>query len=433
MEWSDETTQILKEGLELQMSGDLENALKKYQSASELANEDVRPSVSALFLQEGKKLEDSGNFEGAYVRYKYAADLENSYAMMAIVGLYLNPEKPFRGLKRTSEEITAIIISGRKMPPLKPDVQTVLKWLHKAVNLKNGDAAGMLGAMLYEGEGIPQDKSEGLKYLRLGVQYGSQKASQLLNAYQVSEKRMSDAEYWDCLENFKKTADNGNSSCMRLYPVLKNGTRKQMLRFSYVLLAGKSTGNPYYKACDVPATREGIPLMPVVPRPGGGGRWIRVNWDAFPTDKPLLALSANPMYLYRFQKMNQKGNLQLMHHMKIAGTACYRSPAFGEFEEEKKALLLCPDLSAELDMKFYSQIVSKFSLHPIEYNDDPTFFVDSAEGLPMGYSIELASILDNHVDILFRYHVENAMFCNTINGSDIRKQFKPELISLTLD
>ena len=51
----------------------------------------------------------------------------------------------------------------------------------------------------------------------------------------------------------------------------------------------------------------------------------------------------------------------------------------------------------------------------------------------MGYSIELASIFDHHVDILFRYHVENILFCNTINGSDIQKQFKPELISLTLN
>ena len=259
MEMSAETMQILKEGLKLQMSGDLENALKKYKRASELMNDDIRPSISALFLQDGKKQEDSGNLEEAYVNYEHAADLENAYAMMEIVRLYLNPEKPFRGLKRTPEEITANLVSGRKVPPLKPDVQTALKWLCKAVDLKNGDAAGMLGAMMYEGEEIPQDKSEGLKYLRLGVQYGSEKSAEVLAAYQVSEKKVSDAEYQEYLESFRKAADNHDSSCLNLYPVLKNGTKKQLLRFGYILLAGKSTGNLYYKACNIPVTQKGIP------------------------------------------------------------------------------------------------------------------------------------------------------------------------------
>ena len=381
-------------------------------------------------LQEGVKLQFAEKLEEAYEKYEASAIMGNSTAMLAIACLYLHTDPPFRGIKLTMEEMIQAVIAGSLPEPIKPDAKTALTWLMKAIDLKNGDASGMLGSMLYEGEYVPQDKTAGIKYLQLGVEYGSKKAVKVLKEYQESERQLSDAEYLEYLEKFRITADKQDDECIKLYQLLRNGTPEQLYRLGYTLLAGKSTGNLYYASCQVPLTAEGMPYMPVSPKPSPGGRWVRVDWQAFPTNQPMLAIASNPLYLHRFQKMNQEGKLQSMHHMKIAGTATYRSPAFGELEEEKQALLLIPDSSAELDMECYSQIVMKYDLRRSAYDDDPAFFVDSAEGMPGEYSLEMASIIDNRVDVLFRYHVKNILFCNMINGSDIEKQFPPELLSL---
>ena len=92
-------------------------------------------------------------------------------------------------------------------------------------------------------------------------------------------------------------------------------------------------------------------------------------------------------------------------------------------QEMKKAALFryTPIRIAEFDRVALHWILQKQPLREWEYQDDVSFFLERGE---KEYSVEIACISGNTVDILYRY---------TIGGSDdVEHYFPPELISLAL-
>ena len=204
----------------------------------------------------------------------------------------------------------------------------------------------------------------------------------------------------------------GREEAYELYAQLKGGDDAKLARLGYVLTTARNSGRPGFEPFWTAATADGIPLVPVCWKRGNWKTFLRVDLNAFASDDVKIAVSAD---------IGAEFILDAAHRLKSAGHAVYRSPEFGWLAEEKHAVLFEIDRNMLLDENILEEIAGNFRLTEAEYlPDNAAFLVECGE---KEYSVEVAAIAEDKVEILLRY---------TVGGSDtVRDYFEPELISLT--
>ena len=151
----------------------------------------------AALLRAGENAVQNDHYKDAVSAFEEAAALGSSEAMMQLARLCLT---------RTASRIDPFamiekITQGSPVFPYDlacgffPDDKAAIKWLSRAAELKNPEAACLLGCMLCEGIGCDADQAEGLRYLRLAMKYGSTDARKLLWLYQPDGTRLTDEAY----------------------------------------------------------------------------------------------------------------------------------------------------------------------------------------------------------------------------------------------
>ncbi|MCH5187030.1 MAG: sel1 repeat family protein [Oscillospiraceae bacterium] len=371
-------------------------------------------------LAAGAELERKNDLEGAFEKYKQAADLGNTEAMMAIVSLYLS--KPFRQIEKSN----MLELMQRGVPVLpwnlvtrkEPDYKSALEWCLKAADLGNGRACYTAGCFLCEGIICRGDIEKGTEYLEKAVKAGVPGAKEAIYLFKPSGERLTDEAYESCLELFAQYASVGNAMMYKRYSILKSGTPKQLARLGYVLIAAQNNNLPNYGVFKYSFTDSGIPFIPAAPKRMQWKTFLRFDLNAFEAENPLIAISSDIIHPKSGYSM-----LGEFHHAALAGTAAYRSPAFGWLGEEKAALVFRLDKAVRLNAEAMAEVVNYFSLTPEEYEGDSVaFMVDSGE---KEYSVEIACINGDKVDVLWRYTVDGS--------SEVHEYFEPELLSLNIN
>ena len=271
----------------------------------------------------------------------------------------------------------------------------------------------MMGAMFCEGVGCRQDIVNGRKYLQTAAEAGVPGASKALCLYGEHVSRQFTREAYETLLNrFANAVVAGQEEAYTLYDQLKGGNGLQLARLGYMITAGKNSGHPGFAPFQHSTAESGIPLLPVYMKRCSWKSFLRVDLNAFASDDVRLAFSTD---------IDPEFTLGAAHRLVPGGTAVYRSPAFGWLNEEKHAMLFRIDRKATLNETGLRDIVEQFMLIEEEFRpDNAAFLVECGE---KEYSVEIAAIANDQVDILLRY---------TVGGSDnVSNYFMPELITVT--
>lgn len=367
----------------------------------------------------GLALEKEGKLEEACKEYGKGAHLNDPKAMVAIARLYISGK--FRPV--TKSNLGDVLLGGGPIFPWsvqnweEPDYESGIEWLKKAADLDDPKALSILGNMMSSGVGVKADIEKGLEYLDKAAKKGDISAKNDICLYRPDGKSLSDEEYEKCLSEFVNAADSDDTGAFPLYATLKSGTDKQQARFGYEIMAARNAGRGWderFKASYLPS---GIPLLPVAAKRGAWQTFVRIDLNGFKDKYPLIAVSSDildpdqPQYL-----------LESLHKGKIVGKAKYTSPDFGWLKREKEAVVIRLGTENTLSEQELEKVKNDFYLISDEYEpENVAFFVETGE---KEYSLEIAGIADNKVDVLWRY---------TIGGSDrVDHYFEPKLTELTI-
>lgn len=366
-------------------------------------------------LSEGRQLQTQKDLEGAYDCYCRAAELGSTDAMVRIAGLYYSEQ--FRPVEQSN--FMDLFLQGIPAFPWNtvtqkvPDYKSALEWFIKAADLGHGAAACMAGSMMFEGVGGRADKAKGLQYLKIAQKAGIPEARKALCIYEDPPRReFTSEQYEKLLAEFMDAATAGREEAYELYAQLKAGDDVKRARLGYVLTTAQNSGRPGFEPFRTAVAADGIPLVPVCWKRGNWRTFLRVDLNAFDSDDVKIAVSAD---------IGAECIFNASHRLKSVGYAVYRSPEFGWLAEEKHAVLFGIDRNKRLDESVLEEIAENFLLTEAEYlPDNAAFLVECGE---KEYSVEIAAIAEEKVEILLRY---------TVGGSDaVRDYFEPQLISLT--
>ena len=372
---------------------------------------------SRQLLKKGRAAQEQKKLEEAYALYEQAAALGNADAMVAIGVLYMR--HAFRPVKASN--LLQMLAQGMPIFPwdvqkkLVPDTKAALSWYRKAADMGHVEGMRIAGTMLCEGEYIPPDLDAGLQYLDKAAAKGNNLARWMRCLYSKPErKNVPDKQYERWLADFQKAVDNGAVDRYQLYEWLKSGSDAQLARLGYVLTSARNIGKKDYDQFKYLHTESGVPLVPACAKRGNWMSFVRIDLNAFASRDTYLAFSSD---------IKADCILQRCHRLEKCGTALYRSPAFGWLKEEKEAVLLRIAPDKPLTGEELEAAVAQFLLIPEEYEpDNAAFFIENGE---KEYSVEIAAICGDRVDVLFRY---------TIGGSDrVHEYFPSKLISLNLE
>ena len=369
---------------------------------------------SRKLLKQGQSAQAQKHWEEAYALYAQSAALGNADAMVAIGILYMR--HGFRPVKASN--LSALLLSGMPIMPwdlqeqLVPDVKTALDWYRKAADTGHPEGMRILGTMLCEGKYCPQDLPRGLDYLKKAEAKGNSLARMMRLLHDQPERRcIPDEQYKRWLTAFQQAADVHEPSQYEWFARLKSGSDAQQARLGYVLATALNAQKPGYDQFPLPRTEDGLLLVPASIRRADWQTFAHIDLNAFPSPDTLLALSID---------FDPKLALDLCHRLTQAGTAVYRSPAFGWLQEEKHAILLRIAPEETLTGTHLEETIRRFSLTEAAYEPaHAAFFTETGE---KEYSAEIAAITGDRVEVLLRY---------TIGGSDrVKKLFPPELVSV---
>ncbi len=359
----------------------------------------------------GTAFEQENKLEEAFEAYKSSAEAGNANAMWAIARLYLF--KDFRKIKVNN--LFQLIQQGIPVFPWnfeeheEIDYRSALEWSIKAADADNAQAALAAGLILCGGHGKAPDIEKGLPYIKIAL---SRKVPGAEEAYALyaPEKNVSidDSEYEKKLNEFAVCLNNGDmSSSMLLFSMLKNGSPTQKAKLGYVLMTGRNLGNELCATFPLLREDNGIPFFPAAPKRVAWKTFVRIDRNAFPEGAKILFsadINVTP---------------DCLSGLVITGKCEYISPSFGWLGEKKQAFILEFDDSAKLSEELFERVRKNFRLFEPEYQpENVAFFVENGE---KEYSVEIAALIGERIDILYRY---------TIGGSDVvNKYFDPELIS----
>lgn len=367
-------------------------------------------------LAAGQEAETRSDLEAAFEQYQQAAQLGSADAMVAIGHLYA--VKKFR--MRQQSNLWDLMRQGIPSFPWntvtweEPDYPAALEWYRKAAELDHPLACYLTGCFLCDGTGGSTDIPAGLSHLEKAHRLGIEDAQKMLCLFRDPVPAgLTDAEYEALLSTFTQAVDSGDPSQYELYAQLRGGTEKQLSRLGFILVAARNLQDPKYGLFKYQYTASGIPLIPACTKRANWQSFVRIDLNALPAENTWIAFSSD---------IDTDFTLGTCYCLKKAGTARYRSPAFGWLGEEKHALLLTPDQIAVPDPAVLDDIIRNFQLLPEEYAaENAAFFTECGE---KEYSVEIAAITGSRVDILLRY---------TIGGSEtVARYFHPELLSLDL-
>lgn len=365
-------------------------------------------------LKKGRAAQEKKQLEEAYALYKQAAELGNADAMVAIGIMYMS--QGFRPVKASN--MLHLLSQGMPIFPwdvqekLVPDTTTALSWYRKAADKGNVDGLRLAGTMLCAGEYCPQDLDAGLQYLDKAVAKGDTPARWMRCLYSKPvRKDIPDPQYERWLAAFQKAADAGTVNMYELYEWLKSGSDAQLARLGYVLITARNNGKKGYEQFKHLYAGNGMPLIPVVSVRGNWQSCVLIDLNAFASQETYLAFSSD---------IDPEITLRCCHRLERCGTAVYESPAFGWLREEKHALLLRMAPDKRLDEETLQKVIADFFMPPEQYEPrSAAFFVEDGE---KEYSVEIAAITGDKVDVLLRY---------TIGGSDhVHEYFLPRLVSV---
>lgn len=284
---------------------------------------------------------------------------------------------------------------------MQSDYKNAFEWGIRAANAGNVLAAYLTGCLLCEGLGCKKDIEAGILYLRQAIAGGVQQAAIAIGLYWIDQTTtLTDEEYEKKLADFVSAVYANDSACYQLYSMLKGGTDKQLARLGNVLV---TASNAYrqrerYQLFQYSYTKSGVPLIPVYAKRGTWKTFLRFDINAFESEKILIGLASD---------LDPDTILCQAHRLKKAGSAVYRSPAFGWLEEEKVAKLFEIDRSIGLSVEAMKKVAADFDLKEEEYcGKNVAFLIENGE---KEYSVEIIAVVEDRVDILFRY---------TIGGSD---------------
>lgn len=367
-------------------------------------------------LEQAQSAEAAGELEKAYELYVQASEMGCAAAMTAIGNLYM--QKGFRMVKTSN--LLELMAMGMPVFPWNlqeqevPDMKSALEWFRKAADA--GDVQGMLvtGSLMCEGQGCPENIEGGLDYLKKAADRGDLRARKMMALF--SKPRQEDVpeeQYSAWLEAFEKAVDGQEDKQFALYENLKRGCPAQWTRLGRLLTAARNIERPGYGLFKYLYDEKGIPLIPASVKRGAWQSFVRIDLNAFPEEDVLIAFSAD---------IQAKFCLDERHRLREAGTAVYRSPAFGWLGEEKEAVVFRIDREALLSGERLEKVMEDFRLTEEEYApDNAAFFTERGE---KEYSAEVAAICGSRVEVLLRY---------TIGGSEqVKEYFEPALVSLTL-
>lgn len=369
----------------------------------------------AKHMAAGYDAEAQNNLEAAYGEYEQAAALGSGKAMAAIGALYLH--KGFRMVEQTN--IAELISQGIPVFPwnvikkMVPDQITARQWYCKAAQC--GEAAGYAaaGVMLCEGIGGSADLEKGLAYLNKALDMGVEEVRPALAVYaQAKDLHTSDEQYEQLLRDFIHAVEAEKPERYGLYSALKGGTDRQKTRLGHVLVTRRNLNDPKYADFKYLYSPEGVPLIPCCARRLNWKTFIRIDLNAFLSDDVLIAFSTDI------------GNtVTRTSRLTPAGSAVYRSPAFGWLRERKEAVVFRIRPQDVLPPAEMEQFAHENYLQPMEYAPDHVAFL--LENGEKEYSAEIVAIAGGKVQVLFRY---------TIGGpDDLQETFEPELLELRLD
>lgn len=368
-------------------------------------------------LRQGQTAQAQKRWEDAYALYAQAAALGNADAMIAIGVMYMR--HGFRPVKASN--LSALLLTGTPVMPWNlhekrvADVKAAMDWYRKAADAGHPEGMRILGTMLCEGDCCPQDLPRGLQYLRQAEARGNDLARMMRLLYdQPEQQHVPDDRYDRWLEAFRAAADGLSPSRYEWFGRLKTGSDAQQARLGYLLTTARNAQKPGYDQYPLPHGEDGLPLVPACIRRADWQTFVRIDLNAFSSPDTLLALSID---------FGVQSAFDLCHRLKPAGTAVYRSPAFGWLKEEKHALLLRIAPEETLTGSPLEETLRRFGLTEATYEPaHAAFFTETGE---KEYSAELAAITGDRVEVLLRY---------TIGGDDrVEKNFPPELVSLHID
>lgn len=364
------------------------------------------------YLSAGKTAEAQGDLEAAFTAYTQAAELGSSDAMAAIGDLYV-----FRSFRQVEKTNLPELLQGIPVFPwnlhtaMADDHDSALKWYRKAADLGNPRGCYLAGAFLCDSQ---RDIPLGLSYLEKAMAQGVKEAAYIHAIYAPPVRiSISDQAYEALLREFQTAVEKESPHRFEQYARLKGGSDSQLARLGYLLTTRRNLNDPRYGLFRYLFDAQGIPLIPACCKRGNWRSFVRFDLNAFPPDT-YLAFSSDIVPRY---------TLGYLHRLREAGTARYRSPAFGWLGEEKHPIVFRIDPDAVLTGEDLETAIRQFFLIPAEYEpENAAFFTECGE---KEYSVELAAIHDGQVDVLFRY---------TIGGSEeLKSSFSPELLSLELN
>lgn len=375
------------------------------------------PWKAKKLLKEGQSAQAQKDLEKAYSLYEQAAQFGNADAMVAIGVLYMR--HGFRPVKASN--LLHLLAEGAPIFPwnleetLVPDCESALKWYRKAAEKGHPVGLRLAGTMLCEGKYCQKDLDLGLQYLDKAVAKGDTVAVRMRYLYcKPVRESFTDERYERMLTAFQKAADKGTIDMYMLYKGLKGGSDAQLARLGYVITAARNIGKPYYDQFKYLCADNGLPLIPACTKRANWRSLVRIDLNAFASKETYVAFSSD---------IGAENTLCRCHRLEKCGTAVYRSPAFGWLREEKHAVLLRIAPEKFLSGQPLQDEQEAFQLIPAEYVPRNTaFFSEVGE---KEYSVEIAAITGDKVDVLLRY---------TIGGSDVVKSyFPPELVSINID
>ena len=375
---------------------------------------------AADYRKEGLELEQQGKYEEAFMKYEEAAKMEDTKSMLLIARMYMSGD--FRPVD--SLNLPQSLLQGGPVFPWdlqiekRPDNHSALEWLIKAADLGDALACETAGIMICKGVGCEEDIDKGISYLEKAVANGDESARKYICLFRPDGKALSDSEYETCLTEFEKAAEAKDEKAYELYATLKSGTQKQLARLGHILIAAQNVRKNGFEEFNYSSTPSGIPLIPVVSKRVAWRTFLRFNLDAWIEENPLIAIASDILPLDEPFRL-----LSNLHHAKFVGTMKYRSPNFGWLHEEKEAVLIRLDKKETLNEKDVKIVADSFFLTEEEYRGESiAFMVEDGE---KEYSLEIAGVRDNKVEVLWRY---------SIGGSvRINDYFEPQLISIEIN
>ena len=366
-------------------------------------------------LENGIQAEKQNNLEAAYESYKKAAALGSGKAMAAIGMLYAFKE--FRPVKQNN--LLELAMQGVPVMPWNfveknvPDMKTGFEWFSKAAELSDPKGCFIAGSMLCEGLGCQADTAKGLVYLKKALALGVEDALSAISVYDTGKNiSVSDERYEEILRKFVSSVESGNIDRFELYSSLKGGTERQLTMLGKTLVTRQNLNDEKYMEFKYLFSSEGIPLIPCCAKRGNWTSFVRVDLNAFASDDTLITFTSDI-----------SNNFVNSSRLVSAGTAVYRSPAFGWLKEEKEAMVFKIDRQHLPSPEALKGFIEEYCLVPKEYDtDNSAFIVENGE---KEYSVEIAAITDGKVEVLYRY---------TIGGSEVLESlFEPQLLELNLN